>query len=97
MSGDGNVAFKAGNVVFTVPRSMFRGDVNGVVQVGEHQVPAKVIYAAWAVGVDQGVKAGVALGAGLSLVLVVGALLVARAVRAYRERRRWTPLDRVLR
>ena len=44
------MAFKAGDVVFTVPRSMFRADVNGVVQVGEHQVPAKVIYAAWAVG-----------------------------------------------
>ncbi len=91
MKGDGSVAFKAGDVVFTVPRSMFRADVNGVVQVGEHQVPAKVIYAAWAVGVDQGVKAGVALGAGLSLVLVVGVLLLHRAVNAWRERRRWTP------
>lgn len=91
----GNVAFKAGDVVFTVPRSMFREDVNGVVQVGEHQVPAKVIYAAWAVGVDEGVKAGVALGAGLSLVLVLGVLLLLRAVNAWRERRRWTPLDRI--
>ncbi|BDG18837.1 hypothetical protein TthSNM11_10400 [Thermus thermophilus] len=94
MNGE-NVAFKAGDVVFTVPRSMFRADVNGVVQVGEHQVPAKVIYAAWAVGVDEGVKAGVVLGAGLSLVLVLGVLLLLRAVNAWRERRRWTPLDRI--
>ena len=91
----GDVAFKAGDVVFTVPRSMFRADVNGVVQVGEHQVPAKVIYAAWAVGVDEGVKAGVVLGAGLSLVLVLGVLFLLRAVNAWRERRRWTPLDRI--
>jgi len=90
-----DVAFKAGDVVFTVPRSMFRADVNGVVQVGEHQVPAKVIYAAWAVGVDEGVKAGVVLGAGLSLALVLLALLLLRAVNAWRERRRWTPLDRI--
>lgn len=94
MNGE-NVAFKAGDVVFTVPRSMFRADVNGVVQVGEHQVPAKVIYAAWAVGVDEGVKAGVVLGAGLSLVLVLGVLLLLRAVNAWRGRRRWTPLDRI--
>jgi len=56
-----------------------------------------VIYAAWAVGVDEGVKAGVVLGAGLSLALVLLALLLFRAVNAWRERRRWTPLDRVLR
>lgn len=96
MNGD-KVTFKAGDVVFAVPRSMFQADVNGVVQVGEHQVPAKVIYAAWAVGVDQGVKAGVALGAGLSLALALGVSLLLRAVNAWRERRRWTPLDRVLR
>ncbi|GAA6744385.1 hypothetical protein Thermus71206_22300 [Thermus antranikianii] len=56
-----------------------------------------MIYAAWAVGVDEGVKAGVVLGAGLSLALVLLALLLFRAVNAWRERRRWTPLDRVLR
>jgi hypothetical protein len=95
VKGDGSVAFKAGDVVFTVPRDLFRADVNGVVQVGEHQVPAKVVYAAWAVGVDQGVKAGAVLGAGLSLALVLGASLLLRAVNAWRERRRWTPLDRV--
>lgn len=89
------VVLRAGDMVVFLPRSLFREDVEGFVQVGEHQVPAKVVYAAWAVGVDQGVKAGAVLGAGLSLALVLGASLLLRAVNAWRERRRWTPLDRV--
>lgn len=61
------LTMRAGDVVFVVPRSMFRSDIQGFVQVGEHQVPAQVIYAAWAVGADQGLKVGMGIGAGLSL------------------------------
>jgi hypothetical protein len=79
------VALQAGDVVFVVPRSMFRGDVEGVVQVGEHQVPAKVIYAAWALGADQGMKVGLATGGALTLLLV----LAVRGAAALWRRSSW--------
>jgi len=77
------VALRAGDVVFVVPRSMFRGDVEGVVQVGEHQVPAKVIYAAWALGADQGMKVGLATGGALTLLLVLAVRGAATLWRRY--------------
>jgi len=73
---EGELTLKAGDVVFSVPRSMLREDVNGVVVVDGKEVPAKVIYAAWALGVDQGAKAGAVLGAGGTLLLVLLALVV---------------------
>jgi len=84
---EGELTLKAGNVVFSVPRSMFQGDVNGVVVVDGKEVPAKVIYAAWALGVDQGAKAGAVLGAGGTLLLV----LLVLAVRAWLSRRGLKP------
>jgi hypothetical protein len=77
------VALQAGDVVFVVPRSMFRGDVEGVVHVGEHQVPAKVIYAAWALGTDQGMKVGLATGGALTLLLVLAVRGAATLWRRY--------------
>lgn len=71
------LTMRAGDVVFVVPRSMFRSDIQGFVQVGEHQVPAQVIYAAWAVGADQGLKVGMGMGAGLTL-LALGMLVLVR-------------------
>jgi len=82
------VALQAGDVVFVVPRSMFRGDVEGVVQVGEHQVPAKVIYAAWALGADQGMKVGLATGGALTLLLVLAVRGAAALWRRYTSWRR---------
>ncbi|GLV48740.1 MULTISPECIES: hypothetical protein [unclassified Thermus] len=81
------VVLRAGDMVVFLPRSLFREDVEGVVQVGEHQVPAKVIYAAWALGADQGVKAGVVLGAGLVLFGLLLLLLLRRALRGVWARR----------
>lgn len=78
------ITIQTGDMVLVLPRSMFRADVHGVVQVGEHQVPAQVIYAAWAVGADQGLKVGLGLGAGLTL-LALGLVLLAR--RLFRFRR----------
>lgn len=84
----GNVlTLKAGDVVFSVPRSMFRENVNGVVVVDGKEVPAKVIYAAWALGVDQGTKAGAVLGAGGTLLLV----LLVLAVRSWLSKRGLKP------
>lgn len=77
------VALQAGDVVLVVPRSMFRGDVKGVVQVGEYQVPAKVIYAAWALGADQGMKVGLAAGGALTLLLVLAVRGAATLWRRY--------------
>lgn len=71
------ITMQAGDLVLVVPRSMFRADVHGVVQVGDHQVPAEVIYAAWAVGADQGLKVGMGMGAGLTL-LALGMLVLVR-------------------
>ncbi|WP_051906273.1 hypothetical protein [Thermus tengchongensis] len=76
------VVLRAGDMVVFLPRSMFREGVEGYVQVGKDQVPAKVIYAAWALGVDQGVKAGVALGAGLTLFALLLLVLLRRGLRA---------------
>ncbi|WP_240307644.1 hypothetical protein [Thermus caldifontis] len=78
------ITIQTGDMVLVLPRSMFRANVHGVVQVGDHQVPAEVIYAAWAVGADQGLKVGLGLGAGLTL-LALGLLLAAR--RLIRSRR----------
>jgi len=91
------VAVQAGDVVFVVPRSMFRGDVEGVVQVGEHQVPAKVIYAAWALGADQGMKVGLVAGGALTLLLVVAVLGAVALWRRYAFWRRFSRLDRLAR
>ncbi|MEZ0347744.1 MAG: hypothetical protein ABWJ90_04450 [Thermus sp.] len=81
------VVLRAGDMVVFLPRSLFREDVEGFVQVGEHQVPAKVIYAAWALGADQGVKAGVVLGAGLVLFGLLLLVLLRRALRGVWARR----------
>lgn len=78
------VELKAGDVVVVLPRSFFRADVDGVVQVGDQAVPAKVIYAAWALGADQGMKVGLALGVGGSSLLLLAAWLLLRAWRRVR-------------
>ncbi|MEN2981411.1 MAG: hypothetical protein ABDH20_02045 [Thermus sp.] len=75
------IELKAGDVVVVLPQSFFKSEPNGVVQVGGHAVPASLIYAAWALGADQGVKVGLALGGGGSLLVLLGAWLLLKARR----------------